>query len=190
MHENTELYCIQQAQQGDKQAFSWIMGKYKDVVYTMCIRILGSEEDAREASQDVFLKVYKSLNIYQGKSKLSTWIYRITYNHCISILRKKVKMIDLSDDFPDEKIDEHSIDALGELTAEERKHYLLLALEALPETDALVITLFYYEELSIEEVKEVTGLSSSNIRVRLHRSRQKIYAELSKQLKTEIHSIL
>jgi RNA polymerase sigma-70 factor (ECF subfamily) len=190
MHKNTEIYCIQQVQKGDKQAFSWIMDKYKDVVYTMCIRILNSEEDAREAAQDVFVKVYKSINNYQGKSKLSTWIYRIAYNHSISVLRKKVKMIDLVDDFPDYAIDENSLDALNELKDEERKFYLQSALETLPETDALVITLFYYEELSIEEITEITGLSSSNVRVRLHRSRQKIYSELSRQLKTEINSIL
>lgn len=189
MHSNTETYCIEKVKGGDRQAFTWIVDSYKDMVYTLCIRMLSSEEDANEAAQDVFVKVYRSISSYRGSSKFSTWIYRITYNHCISVLRKQVKMIDLTDAIP-EVVDESSIDALLELRQEERSLYLKKALAELPETDALVITLYYYEDLTLEEIVEVTGLSSSNIRVKLHRARQKIYAELSRLLKSELNSIL
>ena len=64
------------------------------------------------------------------------------------------------------------------------------AIEALPETDAAVITLFYYDELSLEEIAEVTGLTSGNIRIKLHRSRKKLYQVLSKELKSELNSIM
>ena len=190
MHTNTELYCIGRVQQGDKEAFTWIMDRYKDLVFTMCIRMLGSEADAEEAAQDVFVKVYRSISTYQGRSKFSTWIYRLTYNHCISVLRKKVKMIDLASDFPEYSESEDSGYALDHLSSSDRRIFLERAIESLPETDALVITLFYYEELSVGEIQEITGLGSSNIRVRLHRSRQKMYSVLSEQLKTEINSIL
>lgn len=113
MHANTELHCIERIKQGDHEAFSWIVDKYKDLVYTLCIKMLSSEEDAEEAAQDVFVKVYKSINSFRGNSKFSTWIYRITYNQCISYIRKKVKLIDLVDELPETEIDEHSIDGSG-----------------------------------------------------------------------------
>lgn len=190
MHANTELHCIERIKQGDHEAFSWIVDKYKDLVYTLCIKMLSSEEDAEEAAQDVFVKVYKSINSFRGNSKFSTWIYRITYNQCISYIRKKVKLIDLVDELPESEIDEHSIDALDALKEEERTFFIKQAMEALPETDAFVLTLFYYEELSLEEICEVTGQTNNNIRIRLHRARKKLYVVLSDIMKSEINSIL
>jgi len=76
------------------------------------------------------------------------------------------------------------------ISREERKHHLNLAIEALPETDAVVVTLFYYDEMSLEEIAEVTGLSSGNIRIKLHRSRKKMYQVLSESLKKELNSIV
>ena len=65
-----------------------------------------------------------------------------------------------------------------------------MALEALPETDAVVVTLFYFDELSLEEIAEITGLTSGNIRIKLHRSRKKMYQVISEHLKSEVNSIL
>ena len=83
-----------------------------------------------------------------------------------------------------------AIDILILCVREERGRYLQLAIEALPETDATVITLFYYDELSLEEIAEVTGLTSSNIRIKLHRSRKKLHRLLSEALKSELNSIM
>lgn len=190
MHANTEIHCIERIKKGDHEAFSWIVDKYKDLVYTLCIKMLSSEVDAEEAAQDVFVKVYKSISSFRGSSKFSTWIYRITYNQCISIIRKKVKMIDMVDELSDGEIDEETLDALELLKREERSFYIKQAMEALPETDAFVLTLFCYEELSLEEICEVTGQANSNIRIRLHRARKKMYIVLSELMKSEINSIL
>lgn len=190
MHVNTEKYCIERITKGDHEAFSWIVDKYKDQVYTLCLRMLSSVEDAEEAAQDVFIKVYKSISSFQGKSKFSTWIYRITYNQCISIIRRKVKLIDLVDELPDTEIDKNSIDALDELKQKDRAIYIKQALEALPETDAFILTLFYYEELSLEEICEVTAQTNNNVRIRLHRARKKMYVVLEDLLKAEVNSIL
>ncbi len=190
MHANTEIHCIERIKKGDHEAFSWIVDKYKDLVYTLCIKMLSSAEDAEEAAQDVFVKVYKSINSFRGNSKFSTWIYRITYNQCISMIRKKVKMIDLVDELSDGKIDDETLDALELLKQEERSFFIKQAMEALPETDAFVLTLFYFEELSLEEICEVTGQTNNNIRIRLHRARKKMYIVLSELMKSEINSIL
>ena len=185
-----EKYHIGRIRAGDKQAYTWVVNTYKDLVYTLCLRMLASEEDAREAAQEVFVKVYRSIQGFQEKSRFSTWLYRITYNHCISVIRKKVKIIDLVDELPDEGADESDLNGLERLSAEERGRYLRLAIEALPETDAVVVTLFYYEELSLEEIGGITGMSSGQIRTRLHRSRKKMYTVIRQHLKKETMSIM
>lgn len=185
-----ETYYIDRVLGGDKEAFAWLVDQYRDMIYTVCLRMLGSEADAEEAAQDVFVKAYRSLQSFQGKSKFSTWLYRIAYNQCISVIRKKVKMIDLVGEVPESEVSEGEISGLDALSAQERSKYLQQALDALGETDSVVVTLFYYEELSLEEIAEITGLSNNNIRIKLHRSRKKMYQVINDCLKSEVSSIL
>lgn len=190
MEHQGESYYLEKVQGGDTQSFRWIVDHYKEMVYTICLRMLTNEADAEEAAQEVFIKSYRAIRSFQGNSKFSTWLYRITYNHCISVIRKKVKMIDLVDEIPDNTVKEETIDGMSELDRKEREKYIKEAIEALPETDAVIITLFYLKELSLEEIGDITGMTSGNIRLRLHRSRKKLYEILSKKLKSEIESIL
>ncbi len=183
-------YRIERVKGGDKEAFGGLVDAHKDMVYTLCLRMLTSETDAEEAAQEVFVKAFRFLGSFQEKSKFSTWLYRIAYNHCISVIRKKVKVIDLVDELPEGEVDEGEMNGLENLTAKERGKYLKMALDSLAETDAVVVTLFYYEELSLEEISAVTGLSSSNIRIKLHRSRKKMYQVIRENLKSEVSSIL
>ena len=190
MEDRGDTYHIKRIKEGDHEAFSWVVDNYKDMVYTICLRMLTAEADAHDAAQEIFVKAYRSIGGFQEKSKFSTWIYRIAYNHCISEIRKKVKVIDLVNEFPDDDINEEDVSGIDLLSREERNHYLQMALEALAETDATVVTLFYYDEMSLEEIAEVTGLTNSNIRIKLHRSRKTMYRVLSEQLKSEINSIV
>ncbi len=183
-------YYISRVKGGDKEAFTWLVDTYRDMIYTVCLRMLTSEADAAEAAQDVFVKAYRYLDSFKEKSKFSTWLYRIAYNHCISEIRKKVKLIDLVDEVPDGEVNESDLDGLDLISAEERRRYLKMAIESLPETDGVVVTLFYYEELSLEEIAKITGLTNSNIRIKLHRSRKKMYQVIKKNLKSEVSSIL
>jgi len=190
MGAHNEAYFIDRVKRGETEAFTWLVDTYKDMVYTICLRMLAVEADAEEAAQDVFVKAFRSIQGFQGKSKFSTWLYRIAYNQCISVIRKKVKMIDLVAEVPDAEVDEGDINGLDSISAEERGRYLKMAIEALPETDGVVITLFYYDELSLDEIAEITGLTSGNIRIKLHRSRKKMYQVISESLKSELSSIL
>lgn len=190
MDVHDEKYLIERVIAGDREAFTGLVDTYKDMVYTVCLRMLKSEADAEEAAQDVFVKAYRSIASFQAKAKFSTWLYRITYNNCISMIRKRVKMIDLVDEIPEGEVDERELNGLESLSAKERSTYLKMAIESLAETDAIVVTLFYYDELSLEEIAGVTGLSSSNIRIKLHRSRKKMYQVICENLKSEVSSIL
>jgi len=180
---------IDRIRSGDKEAFTGIVDLYKDMVYTICVRMLENEEDAADAAQDVFVKAYRSLKGFREESRFSTWLYRITYNHCISVIRKKVKVIDLVDEVPESGEAEKPVDGLEALGRKERSRHLQQAVDALPETDRVIVTLFYYEELSLEEIAEATGLTNANIRIRLHRSRKRLLTVLRDQLKSEINSM-
>jgi len=190
MEADSEKYHIDRIKEGDKEAFKWVVDRYRDMVYTICMRMLANEADAMEAAQDVFVKAFRAIGTFQEKAKFSTWLYRISYNQCISVIRKKVRVIDLVDEIPEDEISESDIDGMEMVTAKERKAYLQMALDALPETDSVVVALFYLEELSLEEIAKITGMTSGNIRIRLHRSRKKMYHVLSEHLKSEVNSIL
>ena len=99
-------------------------------------------------------------------------------------------MIDLVDEVPEGEVDEMELNGLESLSAQERSRYLKMAIESLGETDSVVVTLFYYDEMSLEEIAQVTGLTSSNIRIKLHRSRKKMYQVICENLKSEVSSIL
>jgi len=189
MTEAEEKNIIGRVKKGEVEAFAPLVDNYKDIVYTLCLRMLANETDAAEAAQDIMVRAFRSLNHFQERSKFSTWLYRIAYNHCISVIRSKTRIIDLVEDLPDQD-QAPDINGIMSLRREERKRYVEEAMESLAETDAVVITLFYYEELSLEEIAQVTGMSNANIRTRLFRARKKLGEILTAILKTEIESLL
>ena len=88
MEERTDEYFIQKALAGDIHSFTVLIDRYKDLVYTLSLRLVRNREDAEELSQDVFLKVYRSLGQFRGASKFSTWLYRIVYTTGINQIKK------------------------------------------------------------------------------------------------------
>jgi RNA polymerase sigma-70 factor (ECF subfamily) len=176
---------------GDTSSFSFLVESYKNMAYTIALKIVRSPEDAEEVAQDSFVKAFQQLQTFKGNSKFSTWLYTIVYRTAISKIRKKKLEVTDIDEYV---IENHSIDfsfpQLDLLKAEEQKKYVTLAINTLPEIDALLITLFYLNENTFDEIIEITGLTKTNIKVRLFRARKKLYKELSKILKTELKTIL
>jgi RNA polymerase sigma factor (sigma-70 family) len=169
---------------GDVAAYATLVTKHKNLVFSIVLKIVNNREDAEEIAQDVFLKAYQSLNTFERKSKFTTWLYRIAYNAAISKTRKKkVEMIAIEESV----ITNYSTDEIGrnmnELEDHDRQLVLEKALQRLPEEDNLLITLFYKNENTIEEISSITGLSESNVKVRLHRIRKRLYEEMSRMLK-------
>ena len=170
---------------GDVAAYASLVTKHKNLVFSIVVKIVNNREDAEEISQDVFLKAYQSLNTFEGKSKFSTWLYRIAYNAAISKTRKKkFEMVAIEETV----ITNYSTDEIGrnmnELEENDRQLILEKALQRLPEEDNLLITLFYKNENSIEDISDITGLSDSNVKVRLHRIRKKLYEEMNVLMKS------
>ncbi len=172
-------YYVERITAGDTAAFSELVEKHKDWVFTIVVKILRSREEAEETAQDVFLKAYKSLKTFQGKSRFSTWLYSIAYNTAITKTRKrKLKTADLDDVIVENYSEDEVNRELHELSPEEQKKRLYRALDSLPEEEQLLISFFYKKEKSIEEISSITGLSESNVKVRLHRIRKKLYEKL------------
>jgi len=161
------------------------------MAYTIAIKIVKNNEDAEEIAQDSFLKAYNKLDTFQGKSKFSTWLYTIVYRNAISKVRKK-KIItsDIDDYVINNYQSDHDFPQIEALKNKEQKIYVKKIIDKLPEKDALLITLFYLNESKIDEIEKITGLTQTNIKVKLFRARKKLYNELSLLLKEEAKEIV
>ncbi|NAS12146.1 RNA polymerase sigma factor [Poritiphilus flavus] len=187
--ENEEEY-IDRAKAGDLMAFSHLVEKYKEMVYAVTLKILGNTFDAEDIAQESFIKAYQSIADFNKRSKFSTWLYTITYRSALYYLRKNripTRTIDVRDK---EELLATTNTQVEDLKLGEQQEFIKKAIAALPPIEGLLITLFYIDENSIEEISSITNLSKTNIKVKLFRARKKLRKALSVLLKGESNSIL
>ncbi|OAV74689.1 Sigma-24 [Bacteroidales bacterium Barb7] len=170
----TDSYYVQRVQAGDTACFACLLDKYSRRVHTLIVRIVGNREDAEELTQDVFMKVYRSLPAFKGDSSFPTWLYRIAYNTAISETRRKKY------EFP--AIEESLLANISEEETDlsEQTDHLEAALALLPLDERAVILLYYMEDKAVEEVSAITGLSASNVKTKLFRIRKKLFVLLKR----------
>ncbi|WP_353778156.1 sigma-70 family RNA polymerase sigma factor [Winogradskyella sp. 3972H.M.0a.05] len=187
MTTNDDKIYIDRVLEGDSQAFAMLVNRYKDLVFSLALRMLKHREEAEEVSQDTFIKIYKSLNKFKGDSKFSTWVYKVTYNTCLDRIKKlkRTQSTQQIDEFTEHQI--KTLDsALDRIEAKERKEALRKCIERLPSEDSFLVTLFYFEELSLEEISEIVGLTPNNVKVKLHRSRKKLLRIVKEYIEPEL----
>ena len=186
----SDEYYIERVIKGDHSSYATLVERHKDMVFTIANRMLKNREEAEEVAQDAFMKAYRSLKKFRKESKFSTWLYRIVYNLCVSQLRKNKTQIQSLDD-EEKNIDiEDTHKKMEKLEKKERSKYINRAIDNLNPEEKTIITLYYQDELSVAEISEVTRLTQSNVKVRLHRSRLKLYDELNRILKHELNTLL
>jgi RNA polymerase sigma factor (sigma-70 family) len=170
-----DISYIEQVLAGKVNAFSYIVDRHKDKAFNLALRICGNREEAEEIAQDSFLKAFNSLRSFKMKSSFATWLYRIVYNTSISHVRiKKIRVLSI-DDFPADVTDFMANNVSeDESEIEFRKSLLNFALKKITEEERGLITLYYFDEMTTEEISEITGISKSNIKVKLFRARQKM----------------
>lgn len=191
MNKNDDIQYIEAVKSGNISAFSYLVEKYQNMVYSLALKLLKKPEDAEELAQDTFVKAFQKIDTYEGKSKFSTWLYSITYNACISELRKRRIQFASIDDRQMTDQDEMKMhDYYRETKKEDQEKYLNLALSKIPEDDQVLVTLYYYEGQSMEDISMISGLTVSNIKVKIHRARKRMYALLHEILKDEVYSLL
>lgn len=165
---------------GDQQAFRLLVNQYQHMVFTLCYQICQHQQDAEEASQDTFVKIYLSIKSFEGNAKLSSWIYRIAYNTAISKCR--IKKLDKTNKIPDIK----DYDLQNQLHQKDSKEIISSALKHLHPNERGLIVMYYLEELSVKEIMDITGITKSNIKVTLFRSRKKLKEILKATYKKEL----
>lgn len=191
MHTKNDNYYINRILNGYTSDYSIIVDRYKDMVHTIAYRLCGNREDAEEVAQDVFVKAYKSLKDFKGKSKFSTWIYSITYNTTVSKMRKKqLEYVRLDDK-------DGNLSEIKDKGYEEQNNFdkvpfeiLIKILDELDPIDKSLLTLYYQDDKSVRELSNITGLTMSNVKVRLFRNRRKIFQKLQLVLKEELTDLL
>jgi len=173
------------------EKFKTLLEEYQDRVYNQAYRMLGNREDAEEATQDIFLSIYRSLEEFRGECKMSTWIYRITSNMCITRLRKKQLVTTsmdepfepdgrpLSEILPDSGSDPEKLMESTEIAQLVRSH-----VSRLPAQWAMAISLFHFDDLSYDEIADVMEIPKATIATYIMRGRKQLAQWLTNALKT------
>ncbi|MFK7781423.1 RNA polymerase sigma factor [Psychroserpens sp.] len=178
---------INQIVEGDTNSFAILVDRYKDLVFTLTLRMLKNREEAEEVAQDTFIKAYKSLDRFKGDSKFSTWIYRVAYNSCLDRIKKNKKHLNNVEinEFTEHQV--ISIDnALDKMEVEEQKEAIQRCIGKLSSEDSFLLTLYYFDDLSLDEISKIIGITTNSIKVKLFRCRKKLAAILKSQLDSEL----
>jgi RNA polymerase sigma factor (sigma-70 family) len=183
---NDEKALVSRVIAGDMQAFRSLIKTHERLVSHMIGRIVKSESDIEELSQDVFLKVYEKLGEFSFQSKLSTWIATIAYRHAINHLRKR-KM--LFSDIPEEEsftkrfINEEDPQTM--LEDVDMNGYVMRLVDELPEQYRLVLTLYHVSSMSYEEICKVMNMPEGTVKNYLFRARNLLKEKVKKHLGKE-----
>jgi RNA polymerase sigma-70 factor (ECF subfamily) len=162
--------CIERTLAGDVEAFSTLVERYRSLVFAVTLKILRNRHDAEDLAQESFVKAFCSLSSFKREAKFSTWLCQIAYNTAVSHTRKKRPDKAGADILPNDFVDEYE-------PSEERSEMQTLlkrALSQLSPEDELLINLYYQYDNSVDEIASITGLTGSNVKVRLHRIRKNI----------------
>ena len=171
------------ASEGDAQAFEALVEATHRDTYTLALRLTGNEEDARDVTQEAYLRAYRGLSKFRGESQFSTWMYRVTANCAATYLGRRGRH--RHDELPDasELIDLRSdFDPELRADASDLRSRVMVALDGLPPKLRAVVVLRDVYELSHEAIATELGISGTAAKVRLHRARHKLRSELFPEL--------
>jgi RNA polymerase sigma factor (sigma-70 family) len=173
---------------GEPSLYAQLVERYQSYVFTLVLRITGNREDAEEVAQDVFVKAYRSLADFRQQARFSTWLYTIARTSCFTFLRKKKMNILPLDDGKEGAHLAHLTSESGAMGLEQKSRHLALnrAIRLLGPDDALIITLFYQGEQTLEEIAQIMGLNPNAVKVRLHRARLKLKEKMETHFPTAV----
>ncbi len=184
----TDETLILEAQGGDMGAFEELVHRYDGKVLSMAVNFLGDADDAKDVYQEVFIRVYRALPRFEGKSSFSTWVYRIAVNVCKTHLAKRARRRHVSIDEPIEAEDGGNV-ALSDFLADpntaerrllnsERSEHLLAAVRLLSPKQRLVFTLRHYHGFKLREIAEMMKCAEGTVKRHLFSATQRMRSEL------------
>ena len=168
----TDFELIQSCLNGNNDSFSELVSRYKNLVYSIILRMVTDREEANDLAQDVFVKIYKNLDKYYPDYKLSTWIIRITTNHVIDYRRKKKQEFVPLDDVAYEVAAPSSESPEEKLIKSEQTKQLAQVINGLPDMYKLPIVLYHQQGLSYQEIADVIHEPLSKVKNRIFRGRK------------------
>ncbi|MGZ5191495.1 MAG: RNA polymerase sigma factor [Flavisolibacter sp.] len=176
---------------GDQQAYSGLVNRYQNYVFTLAMRFTKNREDAEEVSQDIFIKAYRALADFRGASKFSTWLYTIVNTTCITFLRKKRLDIHSLDNEKVFELADSQDSGLRANLVEQKSRVAMVnnAIKMLSTDDAEVITLFYKGEQTLEEIAQILGIEANTAKVRLHRARTRLKEKMETHFVQEVKDL-
>lgn len=174
MAEKTDLEIWQMLQHpvSRDKGFTLLMERYKERIYWYIRRLVINHEDAEDVLQETFINAYRYAGSFNGKSKIYTWLYKIATNECIAFFRRSKKtdskMVEISQQL------ENQFSETGAETSETILLKFQEAIQLLPEKQRIVFNLRYYDELSYEEMEEITGSSAGTLKTNYHYATEKV----------------
>jgi RNA polymerase sigma-70 factor (ECF subfamily) len=176
---------------GEQSAFTLLVEKYQNYVFTLVLRFTENREDAEEIAQDVFVKAYRSLADFRGDSKFSTWLFTITRTTCLSYLRKKkLDTQSLDNERTGLQVENRESGFNANLVEQKSRHTMLSqAISMLSVDDAQVLNLFYKAEQTLEEIGKIMRMDPNTVKVKLHRARQRLKEKMEKYFAHEVREI-
>jgi RNA polymerase sigma-70 factor (ECF subfamily) len=181
--EATDASLVRSALAGDEEAFVRLVRQYERMVFGLAARMLGSEEDAEDVTQETFLRLLRHLRKLRFETKLSTWLYHVTYNLCVDLERKRRR---------ERRADEGESGVNGEqpddrdepweqVRADSVRADVEGALQQLPDSYRAVLILRYFDSLPYEEIARAMGLTPKKVKARLFCARQRLRELLTEE---------
>lgn len=159
--------------------FEVLYDRFSKIIYNKCYSFVNNEEEAKDLTQDIFLKLFVKLSSFQGKSKFSTWVYSFTYNHCVNyVSRNPVKKYEvrLSESFDMENYSEEKMVINEDFVDNNSEIKLTHALNEISLDDKSILLLKYQKNLTIKNIESLLGIGSSAVKMRIKRARERLAA--------------
>lgn len=186
MTREEENILIAQVQNGDSASFEKLVLENQTKVYNLALRMVGSEQDAYDMSQEAFIKAYNSIALFRGDSRFSVWLYRLTTNVCLDFLRSEGRRAHGSLTYISEEEDEKELeipdDRFSPETLMEKKELreaVNKGLMSLPKDYRAILLLREIDGLSYEEIAEALSLEEGTVKSRIFRARKRLCAILT-----------
>jgi RNA polymerase sigma-70 factor (ECF subfamily) len=182
-----EGFSLEALRAGDRVEYSRLVDSYSANIYRLALKMLDHPQDAEDVLQETFLKAYRGLKNFDGRARLSTWLFRIATNEALMLLRgHKPEFVSIDEPIDTEDGEQEPIQIVdwcclpeGELMSKEARQHLADAAERLPHTLRVVFHLRDIEDLSTQETAEVLGLTETAVKTRLSRARMRLREDLS-----------
>jgi RNA polymerase sigma-70 factor (ECF subfamily) len=187
-----ERMLLRRLRERDERAFRELVAEHRDKVFNLTYRMLGNRAEAEDVAQEVFISVFKTIDTFREESKFSTWLYRVTVNHCKNRIKYLSRRHDRDQDEFDEGVDGATAAAVTaprpasrpdrQLEGAQLEIILQQAIGELDDEHRVLVILRDVEDLSMEEICEITGLPDGTVKSRLHRARMALRKKLQRHV--------